>query len=149
MVRVGVFKKFVVGLVPFILRKGKQFLCLLYAMVGVAREEVVAGEALTAELLEKGKRKGQVQVVRELLAEMSSDIVLLDGSDGNVVLFGSNEPYVQRCGINSSVVRILPMEQTTVGVDFYVKTSAEHVERVEMLLRDVVFAGVGYEIVAG
>jgi hypothetical protein len=108
--------------------------------------DISAGQQRTEELLDAGKLLGQQQVMAEELRRRFG-AELVDGSDGNVVLFGDEKPYVRLVGDGIKEMQVLPQERTSVGEDFVVEVADElTAERVSEWLDSYVFAGVGYVV---
>lgn len=145
MLRIGNQTKLVNGLMPFVLRKGKSLSFLMNQLLRRLMNDISAGQQRTEELLDAGKLLGQQQVMAEELRRRFG-AELVDGSDGNVVLFGEEKPYVRLVGGGIGLL-VLPMEKTSVGEDFVVEVADElTAERVSEWLDSYVFAGVGYVV---
>lgn len=145
MLRIDKQPKLVNGLIPFVLRKGKTLSFLMNQLLRRLMNDISAGQQTTEELLEAGKILGQQQVMAEELRRRFG-AELVDGSDGNVVLFGEEKPYIRLVGGGIGLL-VLPMEKTSVGEDFVVEVADEQTaERVSEWLDSYVFAGVGYVV---
>lgn len=145
MLRIDKQTKLVNGLMPFVLRKGKSLSFLMNQLLRRLMNDISAGQQTTEELLDAGKLLGQQQVMAEELRRRFG-AELIDGSDGNVVLFGDEKPYVRLVGGGMGLL-VLPMEKTSVGEDFVVEVADEQTaERVSEWLDSYVFAGVGYVV---
>ena len=145
MLRIDNWMRFVNGLMPFVLRKGKTLSFLMNHLLRRMMNDISAGQQTTKELLDAGKLLGQHQVMAEELRRRFG-AELIDGSDGNVVLFGEEKPYIRLVGGGIGLL-VLPMEKTSVGEDFVVEVEDEQTaERVSEWLDSYVFAGVGYVV---
>ena len=145
MLRIGNWTRFVNGLMPFVLRKGKSLSFLMNQLLRRMMNDISAGQQTTKELLDAGNLLGQHQVMAEELRRRFG-AELIDGSDGNVVLFGEEKPYIRLVGGGIGLL-VLPMENTSVGEDFVVEVEDEQTaERVSEWLDSYVFAGVGYVV---
>lgn len=145
MLRIGNQTKLVNGLMPFVLRKGKTLSFFVNQLLRRLMNDISAGQQTTKELLDAGKLLGQQQVMAEELRRRFG-AELIDGSDGNVVLFGEEKPYIRLVGGGIGLL-VLPMENTSVGEDFVVEVADEQTaERVSEWLDSYVFAGVGYVV---
>lgn len=145
MLRIDNWTRFVNGLLPFVLRKGKSLSFLMNQLLRRLMNDISAGQQTTEKLLDAGKLLGQQQVMAEELRRRFG-AELVDGSDGNVVLFGEEMPYVRRVGGGKGLL-VLPHEKTSVGEDFVVEVKDEQTaERVSEWLDSYVFAGVGYVV---
>lgn len=145
MLRIGNQTKLVNGLMPFVLRKGKSLSFLMNQLLRRLMNDISAGQQRTEELLDAGKLLGQQQVMAEELRRRFG-AELIDGSDGNVVLFGEEKPYIRLVGGGIGLL-VLPMENTSVGEDFVVEVEDEQTaEMVSEWLDSYVFAGVGYVV---
>lgn len=152
MIRIKSVGSFIKGLLPFVFRKSKSIIALINGVLSSVLDDIVQGQDYTQKLLAEGKYRGQMQVVNERIKEVFGDknIEVRDGSDGNVVIVGRKKPYVRIMGLEKETAFIaIPMERTTVGVDFIVeipKASGVNKEDVKQWLDAIVMAGVGYEI---
>lgn len=145
MLRIDNWTRFVNGLMPFVLRKRKSLSFLMNQLLRRLMNDISAGQQTTEELLDAGKLLGQQQVMAEELRRRFG-AELVDGSDGNVVLFGEEKPYIRLVGGGIGLL-VLPMEKTSVGEDFVVEVENEQTaERVSEWLDSYVFAGVGYVV---
>lgn len=151
MIRIADIGRFVVGLLPFVFRKSKSVRCLVDSVTDKMNQEITEGQRYVKQLEEAGKYLGQAQVVSERIRELFGEgIVVKDGSNGNVVIVGRESPYVQiiRNDVEGMFLAI-PMERTTVGVDFVVEIPRELRDReaeIRIWLNSIVFAGVGFEV---
>lgn len=151
MIRIADIGRFVIGLLPFVFRKSKSIWVLIYALLLKIMVEIDQGQNLVKDLVEKGKYLGQAQVVSERIVELFGEgIVVKDGSNGNVVIVGRESPYIQliRNDVEGMFLAI-PMERTTVGVDFIVEIPRELKDKeaeIRNWLNTIVFAGVGFEV---
>lgn len=151
MIRVKSISRFIYGLLPFCIRKSKTIRCLVNSITDVLQGDVVVGQANVDSLKKEGRYRGQVQVVSERIVELFGEgIVVRDGSDGNVVIVGRESPYIQiiRNDVEGMFLA-LPMERTTVGVDFVVEIPsglADNEAEIRNWLNGIVFAGVGFEV---
>lgn len=145
MLRIDNWMRFVNGLMPFVLRKGKTLSFLMNQLLRRMMNDISAGQQTTKELLDAGNLLGQHQVMAEELRRRFG-AELIDGSDGNVVLFGEEKPYIRLVGGGIGLL-VLPMENTSVGEDFVVEVEDEQTaEMVSEWLDSYVFAGVGYVV---
>lgn len=145
MLRIDNWTRFVNGLMPFVLRKGKTLSFLMNQLLRRMMNDISAGQQTTKELLDAGNLLGQHQVMAEELRRRFG-AELIDGSDGNVVLFGEEKPYIRLVGGGIGLL-VLPMENTSVGEDFVVEVEDEQTaEMVSEWLDSHVFAGVGYVV---
>lgn len=145
MLRIDNWTRFVNGLMPFVLRKGKSLSFLMNQLLRRMMNDISAGQQTTKELLDAGNLLGQHQVMAEELRRRFG-AELIDGSDGNVVLFGEEKPYIRLVGGGIGLL-VLPMENTSVGEDFVVEVEDEQTaEMVSEWLDSYVFAGVGYVV---
>lgn len=145
MLRIDNWTRFVNGLMPFVLRKGKSLSFLMNQLLRRLMNDISAGQQRTEELLDAGNLLGQHQVMAEELRRRFG-AELIDGSDGNVVLFGEEKPYIRLVGGGIGLL-VLPMENTSVGEDFVVEVEDEQTaEMVSEWLDSYVFAGVGYVV---
>lgn len=145
MLRIDNWTRFVNGLMPFVLRKGKTLSFLMNQILRRLMNDISAGQQTTKELLDAGNLLGQHQVMAEELRRRFG-AELIDGSDGNVVLFGEEKPYIRLVGGGIGLL-VLPMENTSVGEDFVVEVEDEQTaEMVSEWLDSYVFAGVGYVV---
>lgn len=145
MLRIDNWTRFVDGLMPFVLRKGKTLSFLMNQLLRRMMNDISAGQQTTKELLDAGNLLGQHQVMAEELRRRFG-AELIDGSDGNVVLFGEEKPYIRLVGGGIGLL-VLPMENTSVGEDFVVEVEDEQTaEMVSEWLDSYVFAGVGYVV---
>lgn len=145
MLRIDNWTRFVNGLMPFVLRKRKSLSFFVNQLLRRLMNDISAGQQSTKELLDAGKLLGQQQVMAEELRRRFG-AELVDGSDGNVVLFGEEKPYIRLVGGGIGLL-VLPMEKTSVGEDFVVEVENEQTaERVSEWLDSYVFAGVGYVV---
>lgn len=145
MLRIDNWTRFVNGLMPFVLRKGKTLSFLMNQLLRRMMNDISAGQQTTKELLDAGNLLGQHQVMAEELRRRFG-AELIDGSDGNVVLFGEEKPYIRLVGGGIGLL-VLPMENTSVGEDFVVEVEDEQTaEMVSEWLDSYVFAGVGYVV---
>lgn len=145
MLRIDNWTRFVNGLMPFVLRKGKSLSFLMNQLLRRMMSDISAGQQTTKELLDAGNLLGQHQVMAEELRRRFG-AELIDGSDGNVVLFGEEKPYIRLVGGGIGLL-VLPMENTSVGEDFVVEVEDEQTaEMVSEWLDSYVFAGVGYVV---
>lgn len=140
------------NLLPFVFRRSKSIGAMVIAITFKQNEEVTKAQRLVIDLVDKAKYKGQFQVVNKRIKEVfgNSNIEIVDGSNGNVVIVGKKSPYIRIMGIEIDKAFIsLPMSRTTVGIDFVVYVPAELERRESEIiawLNSVVFAGVGFEI---
>lgn len=152
MIRIKSVGNFIKGLLPFVFRKSKSIIAMINGVLNSVLGDIVQGQDYTQRLLEEGKYKGQMQVVNERIKEVFGDknIEVKDGSDGNVVIIGRKKPYVRIMGLEEETAFIaIPMERTTVGIDFIVKIpegSGVNEGEIKQWLDAIVMAGVGYEI---
>lgn len=143
---------YVGNLLPFVFRRSKSIGAVVIALTFKQNEEVTKAQRLVIDLVDKAKYKGQSQVVNERIKEVfkNSNIEIVDGSNGNVVIVGKKSPYIRIMGLREDNAFIsLPMSRTTVGIDFVVYMPAELERRESEIiawLNSVVFAGVGFEI---
>ena len=150
MIRIVDTGRFVFGLLPFVFRKSKSIWVLVYALLFKLMVEIDQGQNLVEDLVEKGKYLGQAQVVSERIVKLFGEgIVVKDGIDGNVVIVGRESPYIEiiRNDVEGMFLAV-PMERTTVGIDFVVEIPRELRDReaeIRSWLNGIVFAGVGFE----
>ncbi len=143
---------YVGNLLPFVFRRSKSISTLVQALVLKMHLETNEAQTYIVSLMEAGKYKGQFQVVSERIREVFRDdrIRIEDGSDGNILVVGRKSPYVRVMGLDRDRAFIsLPMNRTTVGIDFivYVPTELERREsEIIAWLNSIVLAGVGFEI---
>lgn len=152
MIRIGSLMNYAGNLLPFVFRRSKSIGAMVIAITFKQNEEVTKAQRLVIDLVDKAKYKGQFQVVNKRIKEVfgNSNIEIVDGSNGNVVIVGKKSPYIRIMGIEIDKAFIsLPMSRTTVGIDFVVYVPAELERRESEIiawLNSVVFAGVGFEI---
>lgn len=150
MIRIADTGRFVIGLLPFVFRKSKSIWVLIYALLLKIMVEIDQGQNFVEDLVEKGKYLGQAQVVSERIVELFGEgIVVKDGSNGNVVIVGKESPYIQIIrNEKEGMFLAIPMERTTVGIDFIVEIPRELKDKeaeIKNWLNSIVFAGVGFE----
>lgn len=151
MIRIKSVSKLIYGLIPFCLRKSKSVSCLVNSVTDKMNQEIIEGQRYVEQLKEAGKYVGQAQVVSERIVKLfGKGIVVKDGSNGNVVIVSRESPYIQliRNDVEGMFLAI-PMERTTVGVDFIVEIPRELKDKeaeIRNWLNTIVFAGVGFKV---
>lgn len=151
MIRIKSVSRFIYGLLPFCIRKSKTIRCLVNSVTDKMNQEIIEGQRYVDKLKEAGKYVGQAQVVSERIVKLfGKGIVVKDGSNGNVVIVGRESPYVQIIrNEKEGMFLAIPMERTTVGIDFVVEIPRELRDKeaeIRSWLNGIVFAGVGFEV---
>lgn len=89
-----------------------------------------------------------VQLLNDRFDPTSRSIVIEDGTEGNVTLWGNYPPYSIIGGSSSNIVFVFPDGISDVGVDFIVKVPAYvGKSEIRVFIKRYVFAGIEFKVI--
>jgi len=139
-------------LLPIRLRTAKLLIALLSALTAVTRNRFDSDYAWVQNLIKELKYTSQVQAMVKLLNDkfdpINRSIIIEDGTDGNVSLWGDVSPWIVIAGTTSNIVIAYPHSLTSVGLDFVVKVPFYlNKDIVRGFVKRYVSCGVGFEVI--
>lgn len=139
-------------LLPIKLRTAKLLIALLVSMTNVTRNKYDSDFEWVQNLIKELKYTSQVKAMTMLLNDkfdpINRQIVILDETQTNVSLWGTENPYIIIAGVTSNIVLVTPQELTSVGLDFVVRVPFyANKDIVRSFIRRYIFAGVGFKII--
>lgn len=152
MIRIGDWERVMRQMLPIKLRRGGVLL-LVYALCSITRRIAVQAWQWVKTLLNRLAYTSQVKAMRALLNDVYDPvrrrIVLIDGSDGNVLLFAAEPPHRVICSANDEATRVIvvPHSLTTIGCDFIVRVpQGVDIEDITGFIKSYVFCGLSFRI---
>ena len=152
MIRIGDWQRVMRQMLPIKLRRGGVLL-LVYALCYVTRRIAEQAWQWVKTLIERLAYTSQVQAMRALLNDvfdpLQRRIRLIDGSDGNVLLFGSQQPHRVICSANDTATRVIvvPQSMTTIGCDFVVRVpQGVDIDDITGFIKSYVFCGLSFRV---
>lgn len=133
------------------LRTAKLLIALLSALTKFTRSKYDSDFEWVQNLIKELKYTSQVKAMVQLLNDefdpINRSIIILDGTEANVTIWGSISPDIVIAGETENIEFITPDELSTVGVDFFVKVPFYvNKDVVSTFIRRYIFAGVAFEI---
>lgn len=155
MIRVDSWDRLRQLLLPIRLRMSRTIMLILRVISEDTASMASAAFGWAASLVKQLAYTSQVQAMEELVNDMFDSrlrrIRFIDGSEGEVLLFGQEQPHIVVASADDVQHRVVvvPTVQTNVGCDFIVEIPQgifEGEKKVGALLRRYVFLGVNFEI---
>lgn len=152
MIRIGNWQQIMRQMLPIKLRRGGVLL-LVYALCSITRRIAVQAWQWVKTLLNRLAYTSQVKAMRALLNDVYDPvrrrIVLIDGSDGNVLLFAAEPPHRVICSASDEATRVIvvPQSLTTIGCDFIVRVpQGVDIEDITGFIKSYVFCGLSFRV---
>lgn len=140
-------------LLPIRLRLAALLIALLSALTACSRRrfdlDLIWVEALILDLKYTSQVLAMVKLLNDKFDPTSRSIVIEDGTEGNVTLWGNeNLDYVRLVNENNNILIVRNEEDCSVGVDFVVRVPLYvNKDNVRLFLKRYVFAGVGFKVI--
>ena len=152
MIRIGNWQRIMRQMLPIKLRRGGVLL-LVYALCSITRRIAEQAWQWVKKLIDRLAYTSQVQAMRALLNDvfdpLKRRIQLIDGSDGNVLLFGLQQPHRVICSANKAETRVIvvPQNMTTIGCDFIVRVpQGVDIDDITGFIKSYVFCGLSFRV---
>lgn len=152
MIRIGDWQRVMMQMLPIKLRRGGVLL-LVYALCSITRRIAEQAWQWVKTLIDRLAYTSQVQAMRALLNDVFDSsqrrIQLIDGSDGNVLLFGLQQPHRVLCSANKAETRVIivPQSMTTIGCDFIVRVpQGVDIDDITGFIKSYVFCGLSFKV---
>ena len=126
---------------------------MVYALCSITRRIAEQAWQWVKKLIDRLAYTSQVQAMRALLNDvfdpLKRRIQLIDGSDGNVLLFGLQQPHRVICSANKAETRVIvvPQNMTTIGCDFIVRVpQGVDIDDITGFIKSYVFCGLSFRV---
>lgn len=133
------------------LRTANLLIAFLLALTKVTRSRFDSDFAWVQNLIKELKYTSQVKAMVQLLNDefdpINRNIIILDGTEANVTLWGSISPDIIIAGTINNIIVVSPDELSSVGLDFIIKVPLYiNKDIVRAFIKRYVFAGVNFKI---
>ena len=152
MIQIGNWQRVMRQMLPIKLRRGGVLL-LIYALCSITRRIAEQAWQWVKTLIYRLAYTSQVQAMRALLNDvfdpLKRRIQLIDGSDGNVLLFGLQQPHRVVCSAKKAETRVIvvPQSMTTIGCDFIVRVpQGVDIDDITGFIKSYVFCGLSFKV---